>query len=533
MRQSIFLLLFIVLSLSGCFGPKIPQSPAANAASSPADDTAVVIVVIPKKNKRDVAPNVVLEWISPTAADLTVKNVDGKVEIKVKIISQTPISMEQINILVNGQPSGNKAGEVTLLRRPEYKDQVLTAYVPVDLGTNFIQVAVIPDLDRLFIAEKAVERQVDGKILVKNTGTVNTATRISWTKPDKFILSSEMFMTKDRELEVAFSISTPYRISKDSLSLFLNNQYFPPSPRAEFIGDNGSYSFRDYLPMREGIVFNEVALRVRTVSEKIESERLKINYSPLRPNLYVLSIGPKINLEYTAKDAKDFAEMFSSQLGLSSRLFNTVSIDTLIGKRATSTEMKGMIESIGNKWRTGAIAPDDLVIVYISSHGFLDEQGLLRIQGDDYAPERRRTTSVSYNDDILYHLERLPCKKILFMDACHSGDYVGARANPIDVNNALLNYRSTQNGLTVFSSSSKDQLSYEDSSWENGAFTKALKSGLLEGRADANQDKIITLSELEAFVVRAVPEMVRTVKNKIQVPVMRKNELGDIPIFMY
>jgi hypothetical protein len=533
MRQILSLFLSLVFLLSGCFGPKIPQSPAVYSANSPSGDSAIVIVVIPKKINKAVTPNVVLEWISPTTSDLTIKNIDGKVEIKVKIISEMPITIEQINILVNGQPSGNKAGEVTLLRRPEYKDQVLSAYVPIDYGTNFIQVAVIPEFDRLFVAEKAVERFADGKILVKNTGTVNTATRISWIKPDKFVLSGEMFMTKERELEVAFSISTPYHIAKDSLSLFLNNQYLSPSPRAELIGDNGNYSFRDYLPLKEGIIFNEVALRVRTVSEKIESERLKINYSPLRPNLYVLSIGPKINLEYSAKDAKDFAELFASQLNFSSRLFNTVFIDTLIGKRATSTEIKGMIESIGNKWRTGAIAPDDLIIVYISSHGFLDEQGLLRIQGDDYTPERRRTTSVSYNDDILYHLERLPCKKILLMDACHSGDYVGARANPVDVNNALLNYRSSQNGLTVFGSSSKDQLSYEDSSWENGAFTEALALGLSQGKADVNQDKIITLSELEAFVIRSVPEMVRAVKNKIQIPVMRRNDLGDIPIFMY
>lgn len=523
-----------LLLLSGCIGPRIPQSPGAATSGTSAADTDVVIVVVPpKKNKKVLAPNVVLEWISPTTADLSIKNIEGKVEVKIKIISQTPITMEQINILVNGKPSGNKAGEVALLRRPEYKDQVLTAFVPVDPGTNFIQVVVTHDQDKRFIAEKAVEKQADGKILIKNTGTVNTATRISWIKPDKFSMTGEMLLIKDRELEVAFNISTPYRIAKDSISLFLNKMYIPPSPRAEFIGDNGNYSFKDYLPMKEGLMFNEVALRVRTVSEKIESERLKVNYSPLRPNLYILSIGPKINLEYTVKDARDFADVFSGQLRFPSRLFNTVAIDTLLGKKATSTEMKGMIESIGNKWRTGAIAPDDLVIVYISSHGFLDEQGQLRIQGDDYAPERRRTTSVSYNDDILYHLEKLPCKKILFIDACHSGDYVGARANPIDVNNALLNYRSAQNGLTVFSSSSKDQLSYEDNSWGNGAFTKALKSGLIEGKADSNKDKIVTLAELESFVVKSVPEMVRSVKNKIQVPVMRKNEIGDIPIFMY
>ena len=45
--------------------------------------------------------------------------------------------------------------------------------------------------------------------------------------------------------------------------------------------------------------------------------------------------------------------------------------------------------------------------------------------------------------------------------------------------------------------------------WNNGAFTYSLIRGLRSGKADANKDGEITVSELQAYVLKTVPELTK------------------------
>jgi hypothetical protein len=213
------------------------------------------------------------------------------------------------------------------------------------------------------------------------------------------------------------------------------------------------------------------------------------------------------------------------------RLFKSVQSDLLSGSTATASEIKGTIEELLVKHETGVLEGSDLLILFISSHGFLDDRnGEFRIQGDDFDAKRALSTSVSYQDDIISILDEIPCKKLIFIDACHSGS--GARSSIADLQKEINKLNEKKEGLTVIVSSEGDEESYEDVTWRNGAFTEAILKGLGKAEADENVNGLITIKELFDFISNSVPKMVGDVKGKPQHPRLLNNELGNLSIYV-
>jgi uncharacterized caspase-like protein len=76
-------------------------------------------------------------------------------------------------------------------------------------------------------------------------------------------------------------------------------------------------------------------------------------------------------------------------------------------------------------------------------------------------------------------------------------------------------------GAAVISSSSGSEYSLEGEQWRNGVFTYAVLQGLKNGMADANKDRIITVSELQAYVIDQVRALTRGGQN----PTVRRENL--------
>ncbi len=520
----------------------IPRTPVQSTGAQVKSDfptssaaTSSAVLVIPKRGAgtdgvRPVTPK--LEWLSPGGTGEPIELVAGKITVRVRATSPTEVQLNQLEVLVDGLPRGDKADEVSLLRRPEFEDQILTVQVPIEAGEHRVQVVMAMAADERYLAERAFLRDSAGIRMLENT-PVTSATRVIWTKPDVFVLQeNELYSTKDSELEVRFSITSPQAVDLSRIRILHNQVYRLPSQRAQLRGENGSYYFQDWVTLDEQATINDIGLRVDEPSGYALSQRLKVNFSPLRPNLYVLAVGPKLNLEYSDRDAADFARAFGSQGSRAHRLFNKVTLDTLIGPQATTQSIRLAISSIRNKLRTGVILEDDIVVLFFSTHGFLLDDELY-LQANDYLSSSAEVTSIPYRSGILETIEHLPCRKLVFIDACHAG---GARANPADLNQALTDLRNVPQGLAVFASSSADEQSYEDGSWKNGAFTEAILQGLLEGQADTgafgNANGIVTLSELERFITKRVPDLVQAAKRKDQHPVLTRNDLGNLPLFV-
>ncbi|MFM8363035.1 MAG: caspase family protein, partial [Haliscomenobacter sp.] len=150
-------------------------------------------------------------------------------------------------------------------------------------------------------------------------------------------------------------------------------------------------------------------------------------------------------------------------------------------------------------------------------------------------------SNIDYKRDILDVLNAIDCKKFVFIDACHSGSAEGARLLS-QARFALEEINAAYPGLNVMTSSQVDELSYEDDTWRNGAFTEAIleafkgqpvAQGSAALSADADGDKILRFGELYDFLKKRVPSLVMEKKKSRQMPVKMSKGLGDnIPIFV-
>lgn len=250
---------------------------------------------------------------------------------------------------------------------------------------------------------------------------------------------------------------------------------------------------------------------------------------PFRPNLYVLSIGiseykfEDIDLNFAHADAAAIGEKF---LELEGSLYGKVEVKSLLNEHASLINIKK-----GLSWLEREATQKDVIILFISSHGALDNKGNLFILPTDFQSSDLFATGLDINQ-VTEGIEGTPCKKLIFLDACHSGQsgfnlLESASIKALNVNQAVEELVGGQAGVTVMSSSSGKEFSYENASWKHGAFTKGILEGL-DGRADYNHDELISLLELNLYVTERVKELTRGQQH----PYTPINLFGDIPLFI-
>ena len=232
----------------------------------------------------------------------------------------------------------------------------------------------------------------------------------------------------------------------------------------------------------------------------------------IQPKLYVLAVGVGAyqnsaisRLNFPAKDARDFVAALQRQKG---RLYREVEVKLLTDAEATAD---AVIDSLD--WLQRQVTQHDVGMVFIAGHGTNDPDlgyTFLPVNAD---PERLRRTGVPM-DEFKRTLSRLPGKALFFFDTCHSGNVLGkapgqlARGGVNDVSGVINELASAENGVVVFSSSTGRQLSYEDTAWGNGAFTKALVEGI-NGAADYQKTGRITHKMLDLWVSERVKDLTK------------------------
>lgn len=473
---------------------------------------------------------IIIDWVKPTP-DEVIAN-DGYLDVKLKIFSNREIRSENIAVYQNDQKITAKMGVGGLFGQQNefnYNDRIALIEGPNELTVEVTAGNLVRRSDPVVVMRRGTAVSLGP--LGASSSSVDPMTSVYWwTAYDPVTLKGKPVTQKEELLPLKFKILTRETITLRDIRIRHNEKPVVPGPTAVLEKDSqGNYSFTDSVRLLESDGLNTIFLEVTVGGTTVSSEKLMVNYSPLRPNLHVLSIGTETNLQYTLKDAQDFARLFSKQGGqIGKRLFNKISMDTLFGSKASASEIKGTIEELKIGYYTGSISTDDVILAFISSHGFLLD-GDFRVQGDDYSPARQRSTSVSFRQDIVNVLKDIPCKKVLIVDACHSG---GARANPADINFEINKLQQVEKGMTVFASSSGEEQSYEDQVWENGAFTEAILMGLKEGKADSDGNGIVSLHELYNYVSTEVTNIVREVKDRPQHPMLVNDELGDVAIYI-
>jgi hypothetical protein len=250
-----------------------------------------------------------------------------------------------------------------------------------------------------------------------------------------------------------------------------------------------------------------------------------------KPNLYLITIGESkfkqdnFNLTYAAKDAHDVATLFAK-----SKNYGKVITKTLTNEQVTKENIAALRSFIDQA------GINDEVMIFIAGHGVLDENLDYFFASYDMDFNNPNQRGIAYED-----LEGLldgikPLKKVLLIDACHSGEIdkeevellaanevqegeiqfraVGNSVKPklgmqntSELTKALFTDLRKGTGATVISSAGGGEYAMESGEWKNGLFTYCMLKGLETKAADLNGDGEIWLKELQQYVQTQVSEL--------------------------
>lgn len=217
-----------------------------------------------------------------------------------------------------------------------------------------------------------------------------------------------------------------------------------------------------------------------------------------------------MNLAYAASDAEIFYNFLRSPAGGS---IPAEQITLLTNEKATRTEiLKAMRTTFTKAFDT------DVIILYIASHGQTEngEFYFLTTEAETGFLDATALSRASVADAFNNKQIRAK-KKMIFADACHSGEMMkvdigsrdaGDEANKLEKSNQLLvEMAQTSEGCAIMTASTGAQKSYEDAKWGggHGVFTYSLIQAL-KGKADYDENKIVTINEVNEYVFRTVTE---------------------------
>ena len=148
---------------------------------------------------------------------------------------------------------------------------------------------------------------------------------------------------------------------------------------------------------------------------------------------------------------------------------------------------------------------DDVLLVYFSGHGVLDDRGQLYLAVKDTERNLLRGTAIGaafIADEMDRSYSR---RQVLILDCCHSGAFArGSKGAPgLSVGTAAA-FEGTGYSRVVLTATDSTQYAWEGDQVigeaDKSVFTHYLVEGLQTGAADANADGWITLDELYDYV---------------------------------
>jgi hypothetical protein len=355
-------------------------------------------------------------------------------------------------------------------------------------------------------------------------------------------IRSENLPVSTTTSSVSFNIvATDAKYNLDRLNVFVNNV---PVHGFQGIDLRSKNLKQTEQPISIDLSVGRNKIQVSCLNEKgVESlvQTIDIDYTPvklLKPTLYVAVISvsayknTSMNLKYAAKDGRDLAAMFGR-----TDWFASVVIDSLLNRKATKENIAALHEKFMNT------AVDDQVILFVSGHGLLDDNLDFYFGTHDVDFKDPAKRGMRY-EDLENLLDGIPARrKLLLMDACHSGEVdkskiqIGEVALTNNTKGTIKTYSYTADieeehyqvgiktsfelmqelfanvskgsGAVVISAAAGNSYALESDEWRNGVFTFALLSGLRSKLADLNKNGAITVTELKDYVSKEVERLTK------------------------
>jgi hypothetical protein len=257
-------------------------------------------------------------------------------------------------------------------------------------------------------------------------------------------------------------------------------------------------------------------------------ETILVNYNndlATKPDLYLLTIGISAyenslyDLKFASKDAIDIKDLFEKN---TSSRFQNIHVKSLLNEQVTKENVIGLKAFLASAKR------DDIVMISYAGHGILDNEFNYYLATNNVDFDAPTINGLPYEELESLLDGILPLRKILFIDACHSGEVDkeliskststnvsvkkvgrGAEADNVyekdgfvssELSKELFNDLRRGTGATVISASGGLDVAFESSEFQNGLFTYCLLSGIKSMAADLDQDGQIMLKELQLFL---------------------------------
>jgi WD40 repeat protein len=222
------------------------------------------------------------------------------------------------------------------------------------------------------------------------------------------------------------------------------------------------------------------------------------------------------DLTSAVKDARELREQLLTFRG-PGLCFRDGWIDLRLDGDARRDDLTASLGEIAKRAK-----PDDLLVVFFAGHGDLLSPiakegkpgngsrggaaggGLFVFCGPNYSPSKVKETALSA-DELFEALAKVNCRKVVLLDACHSG-----RAAEASV---LRRFIPDGQGPFVIAACDQGEESYEDPKLGHGLFTYAVLEALGPGyrRADLNADGILAADELYDYVSARVPMLMKEI----------------------
>ena len=390
---------------------------------------------------------------------------------------------------------------------------------------------------------------------IEKMGFKIESTKVDYEQPIINIKNFDFpFLTKESQIKINIEAFDP-KYKLDRLNLYVNdvpwygiNGQNLKNKNTSKISQEVDVVLSSGKNKIEFSVHNEIGIESKRESFEIISEKPK-----LKPSLYVVTLGvsdykdKSKDLRYSAKDADDVASFLSTD--------NTIYGKIETKKLKNQDVLKEEILKIKQVLMKSKV--DDKVVLYISGHGILDVKLKEWYYGThDINFQNPSKKGISYNQ-LESILDGIPARNKLFLlDACNSGEldkdlnniisntkpletkvYRGepsttssAKNNTLEAMKAIFTDTRRFSGANVISASSGDKVAFEDEKYKNGYFTYAFLEGLKTRKADINNDRKITVSEIRNYIYKRVVD----ISDDVQSPTNRQENLSnDFVIWSY
>lgn len=360
------------------------------------------------------------------------------------------------------------------------------------------------------------------------------------------------YSTTENEIEL-FIEAKDKNFNIDRLNVWVNSVPIYGINGVDLKSDSSKQISRNFkIILANGI--NKIQVSVHN-QKGAESTKATINIEHIdslkKCDLYLVSIGAseykerQWNLKYAVKDAEDISNLFLKE---TKRYKNIHSIKVL-NKEVTIENLSKIKQQL---MRSDV---NDQVILFYAGHGLLDDELNYYLA----------TYNMDFNNPSIYGmsfeklegiLDSIPArKKIMLIDACHSGEVdkdeeIVLSSNDLTTNTKVVlrgakpmgfkpKNKGKKNinvfdlmkkifadlrrgtGTTIISSAGGGEFAYEGKEWQNGVFTYSILEGLTSGNADINKNGNINISELQKYVF----EKVSSLTKGLQTPTSRQENL--------